>query len=731
MSSFFERVKDAVIVVDTRTRQIVLWNAAAERVFGYSTVEALELCVEALVPEYLKARHREGMARYTKTGRGSYIDSQELLEVPALRKGGEEIYIELSLSPIGAVDDGSDDGRFVVGIVRDITDRKLAEEALFQSEERYRLLVDLSPETIAVHNEGKIVYANAAGARLLGASKAEELIGRSLSDFVHPDYVERVEAWVRQTQEEGKPTDLTEIKMVRLGGEIIDVEIRGMPIAYGRLPATQIVLRNITEHKRAEEALRRSEELLRTGIGNVPIVLFTLDREGVFTLSEGNGLKVLGREPGEVVGRSIFEVYRDIPQVLENVSRALAGETLQVETNVAGLVFDTWYSPLRGENGEVVGLVGVAFDITERKQIEEARSQLVAIVDSSDDAIIGKNLEGVITSWNSGAQKLYGYSAEEVVGRSISILVPRDRLDEVATILERVRRGESVDHYETVRTRRDGEHLHVSITVSPFRDSAGNIAGASTIARDITGRKRAERELQEANRSLSELVNLRSDFTAMVAHEISSPLATIRMFLEVLATGELEPAEQADTLAKIRAEIDRLSTLVADIRSAAAIEREEFTLMPRQTSTSELLEDAARFAETLPGDHPLIVEASAEEQVWADSYRIGQVLRNLLSNAAKYSPKGAPIELRAMQGKSHDQVRIEVVDHGVGVHPEDVERIFKKFGRGRDRSARKTYGVGLGLYLSRRIVRAHGSDLRLAPAPGGGSVFGFELEVVR
>jgi PAS domain S-box-containing protein len=489
----FEMIQDAVIVADAKTQQIVFWNPAAEKVFGYSTSEALELCIEALVPEYLKARHRAAVDRYTKTGHGSYIDSHELMELPALKKGGEEICIELSLSPIGAVDeqepdDGDDDGRFVFAIVR---------------------------------------------------------------------------------------------------------------------------------------------------------------------------------------------------------------------------------------------------EITERKQIEEARLRLVEIVNSSDDAIIGKTLEGVITSWNPGAQKLYGYSAEEVVGKSISILVPPDRCDEIPAMLEKVRRGEGVDHYETIRVKRDGGHIHVSITVSPIRDSVGNLVGASAIARDITERKRAEEALQEANKRLSKVAILRTDFTAMVAHEIGSPLATIRMFLEVLATGELEPAEEADTLARIRTETDRLSTLVADVRSAAAIEQEEFALMPRQTSTTELLEDASRFAQTLPGNHPLIVKLSAEEQVWADSYRIGQVLRNLLSNAVKYSPEGTPIQLRAIYGESCRRVRIEVADQGYGVHPDDVELIFKKFGRGRERSGRKTYGVGLGLYLSRLIVQAHNSELTLDPAPGGGSVFGFELEVVR
>src|SRR5215211_4848850 len=278
---------------------------------------------------------------------------------------------------------------------------------------------------------------------------------------------------------------------------------------------------------------------------------------------------------------------------------------------------------------------------------------------------------------------------------------------------------------------RDGRVVWIRDEAVLVRDEEDRPRFWQGVQFDITERKLAEERLQEANRHLSELASLRADFTAMVAHEIGSPLAAIRGFLDVLATGELEPAEQTVILTKIRTETDRLSTLVGDVSSAGAIESGDFTLMPRQTPVEELLKDATRFAETLPGDHPVVVEIETKEQLWADRYRIGQVLRNLLSNAAKYSPDGAPIELRAMRGKTPGHVHIEVADHGQGVHLDDAERIFEKFGRGRDRSGRKAYGVGLGLYVSRRIVRAHGGELTLDPAPVGGSVFGFDLEAVR
>ncbi len=236
------------------------------------------------------------------------------------------------------------------------------------------------------------------------------------------------------------------------------------------------------------------------------------------------------------------------------------------------------------------------------------------------------------------------------------------------------------------------------------------------------------RKLTEQSRRLSELTVLKADFTAMVVHELDSPLAAIRAFTEVLATGELNAAEQAKTISAIQAETDALSALIADIRDAATVERDDFAVQLRVVPLDVLLADAVAFAKTLPDGHPFTAKTATNEQVWADTGRISQVLRNLLSNAAKYSPAGAPIELRARS--EEDRVCIEVADHGQGVHPDDVARIFEKFGRGRDESGQKVAGVGLGLYLSRRILQAHGSELTFDSTPGAGCVFGFELEAV-
>jgi len=257
------------------------------------------------------------------------------------------------------------------------------------------------------------------------------------------------------------------------------------------------------------------------------------------------------------------------------------------------------------------------------------------------------------------------------------------------------------------------------------------IGGISELRRVASERARLLATERERARRLAELNALRSDFSAMVAHELETPIAAVRKLNEMLSVEGEDPGVRAYATSATEGELDALTNLVSDVRAVAAVEREDFEVEARRLPLQKLLTDAEAYARTLPAEHPFrrIREGDlrAGESVLADPERIGQVLRNLLSNAAKYSPEGTPIELRVIGKKG--RVRLEVADRGPGIHPDDVSRIFEKFGRGRE--GHKMPGVGLGLYLSRRIVRGHGSELTVRTRPGGGSVFGFELTAAR
>lgn len=256
------------------------------------------------------------------------------------------------------------------------------------------------------------------------------------------------------------------------------------------------------------------------------------------------------------------------------------------------------------------------------------------------------------------------------------------------------------------------------------------VGGVAELRRIATERAALLATEKERTRRLHELNTMRADFSAMIAHELGGPLTAIHKLNEILGDERADTEAREYAVSAIEGEIDLLNSLVKDVRAAAAVEREDFKVEPCSLPLGELLADAESYANVLSGNHPVSVEfrgtLDACDRVWADRQRVGQVLRNILSNAAKYSPEGAPIEVRAVRRSG--RIRVEVTDHGPGIHPEDVSRIFEKFGRGRDRQGRKVAGAGLGLYLSRRIIRAHGGDLALKTAPGEGSVFSFELE---
>jgi PAS domain S-box-containing protein len=567
---------------------------------------------ELLATTFLAITHPDDLGEdldHTRRMLDGEFDSFQM-EKRYLHADGHVVWISLSVS---LVRDPEGHPLHLVSQIQDITERKRSEERLRRAEARYRALVERMPAVVYVQEIGSpdsAMYMSPQIEALTGYS-VEECKDPALRwGMVHPEDRERLRS---EEERELKPSEVfaTEYRVLHREGRIVWVRNESVMVedeASGSRYWQGFML-DVTERKRAQEALKESELRLRTVVANVPVILFALDRAGVFNLSEGKGLEALGLKPGEVVGRSVFEVYREVPQILADVRRALSGETFSAITEMAGLVFETWYSPVLGEDGEVAGVIGVAADVTEQERLEE--------------------------------------------------------------------------------------------------------------------------ELREANRRMEKLAVLKADFTAMVAHEIDAPLAVIRMFTEVLSVGELEPAERDRALDTIRAEVGVLDSLIADLRLAASIERDDFSVNPQRIAVAELLEDAAAYARTLPGDHPLVVEGT-EGRVWADPFRIGQVLRNLLSNAAKYSPAGLPIELRARPvskaNGTPERVRIEVADHGPGIHPDDVTRIFEKFGRGRDRFGRRKPGVGLGLYASRRILRTHGSELELDSTPGAGTVFGFELE---
>jgi PAS domain S-box-containing protein len=337
---------------------------------------------------------------------------------------------------------------------------------------------------------------------------------------------------------------------------------------------------------------------------------------------------------------------------------------------------------------------------------------LAEIVDSSDDAIIGKTLDGVIISWNQGAERLYGYSADEVVGRPISILIPPDRPDELPQIMARLRRGERVDHYRTLRVRKDGKRISVSVTISPAHDSEGRVIGALSIARDVSEQERAVREA----------LQLREQFIAVAAHELRTPLTTVFARLQLAERRLSRPDYDRQALARdvtlVRQGAEKLRVLLERLLDISRIRSGQLELDRKPTDLVALVRDAAgEFAETSGHDVRIRGPESPRDLINVDGVRIEEVVTNLIDNANKYGPADKPIEVDIADDA--DAVRVAVTDHGPGIAPDKRGRIFEAF----ERDSRDTRGVGLGLHVAREIVQLHGGSLEVEEGKGGGAKF--------
>jgi PAS domain S-box-containing protein len=655
---------------------------------------------------------------------------------------------------------------------RDITERKRWETRLREAEERYRSLIETIPAITYVAELDGIstpIYLSPQYEAILGFTAEERLSTPDLwVKRLHPEDRERVLAANDNSNATGEPFD-EEYRLLAKDGRVVwmhDASVV-LPNAEGRPSYRQGVMYDVTKRRQTEEALHASELRLRTVIEQSPVGIHVFSPDGTTLLANGAWDELWYLDAEELRPENVFEdeQLRDtglVGYIERSVAEGVPITAPLLLFNPANLGREgnpRWLRaliyPVKGEDGRVLETVLMLEDFTERNRTEDAlkesEERYRAVVEQSAEAIwlFDPETKRVLET-NAAFQEMLGYDAEELRGMTNYDFVAHSREDVDRTVGRKLR-GEDNAPSERRYRMKNGTLLDVEVGGTAISYRGKEVV--CSVARDITERKRVEEEIRETNRRLEELATLRADFTAMVAHELDTPLAVIRGYADVLATGELGPEESGRALAQIQAETEVLNALIEDVRVAASAERRDFVVNPMEVPVDELLDDAARFVVTLPGDHPLTVEPAADAARWdgvragfadpllpreadrgrevrADRYRIGQVLRNLLANAVKYSPDGSSIGLRAVPGERPGRLRIEVTDRGPGIHPDDAERIFEKFGRGRGADGRKVSGVGLGLYLSRRILRAHGSDLTVSAGPEGGSVFGFELEEV-
>jgi PAS domain S-box-containing protein len=356
---------------------------------------------------------------------------------------------------------------------------------------------------------------------------------------------------------------------------------------------------------------------------------------------------------------------------------------------------------------------------------DEPRARLAAIVASSDDAIISKDLRGIIQTWNRGAERIFGYTADEVIGRSITIIIPEERLGEETEVLRRICAGESVDHFETVRRGKDGRFIDISLTVSPIADQSGRIVGASKIARDITEQMRLKREAEEASR-------LKDEFLATLSHELRTPLNAVLGYAMLLSEGSLAPDQQNKATVVIRRNAEALARLVDDLLDASRIVTGKMHLQLGPCDLGALVREALEVVSQAIQGKSLRLEVSIAETepVIGDCDRLRQVFWNLLANAIKFTPLGGSVTVGVDRVGAF--VRVVVRDTGIGIPAQAIPYVFQRFWQVESTATREHGGLGLGLALSRHLVELHGGTIAVESAgTGKGAEFRIELPVQR
>ncbi|HXH22245.1 MAG TPA: PAS domain S-box protein [Dehalococcoidia bacterium] len=632
------------------------------------------------------------------------------------------------------------EGEFVHSrcFTRDITARKHAEER----RALYEAIFRNSFEGIAIIDpNGYYHEQNSAHARLTGYTD-EDLQGQTPALHLGQETFERV---VGELQAKGRFR--ADVVSRTSTGEEVDVDLSAFAVTDGQgRPLFYVgIKRDISERRRAEEERRRlTEELqrrveeLETLFDVVPIAIavahdpeasrITVNRAGARMLGISEGADASLSGPG---GQDLpFRLYKDgieVPPEQLPMQRAAREDVYLADLEYelvrgdgARLSLLEYASPLHDAEGKVRGALGIFVDVTESRRAAEAALRLAAIVESSDDAVISKDLDGIIQSWNPGAERLFGYTAEETIGKSIRMLIPEERQEEEDRILARIRAGERVEPYETVRLRKDGTLVPISDAISPLRDHSGRIIGASKIARDISAQKAAEEAIRQS-------AALKDQFLSLISHELRTPLSTIYGGSRLLSERyeRISDADRRLLLEDIVSETARLQRIIENLLLMTKLDAGQLELEPvplasvaQRTITSLRERNRGReISLRREGDVP---------PVMGNATYVELVMENLVSNAIKYSRGDQPVEV-VVTGSEEPGVR--VLDRGIGITLEDRERIFTPFFRSEAARAWAS-GVGVGLAVCKRVIEAQGGRIWVQPREGGGAEFGFSLRAI-
>jgi PAS domain S-box-containing protein len=482
-------------------------------------------------------------------------------------------------------------------------------EELQDNVNRLRSTVDLSPDTITIHRDDKLLFVNKAGLTLFGAETEEQLVGLTMKELLHYSHWEKVSQRFENMTKYMKQVPPMDITIKRLNGTYIDVSSASTPVLYHSIPHVITILR----------------------------------------------------------------------------------------------------------------------DISDRKRNEEIKSQLASIVLNSNDAIYAMSMEGMILSWNPGAEKLYGIREREAIGSNISIVVPPEKNNEMRFLLDKISKGEVVDSFETKRIKKDKSVIDVSLTISPIREESGIITGASAISRDITFKKKVEEELRKYAEELALSNEELYVFSYAASHDLQEPLRSIQNFIETINKKykrKLGP-EMEEQITAADDGVTRMHRLITDFLMYSRVGTERAA--QEQVDLNSTLKDALANLEVAIKESKAQIKQFSLPKVWGNSVQMTQVFQNLVANAIKYQGENTPV-IEISAEKKNGMWLFAVRDNGIGIEQWFSERIFIVFQKLHD--PKKYPGSGIGLALCKRVIEKHGGKIWFESEVGKGTTFFFTLPIM-
>jgi PAS domain S-box-containing protein len=728
LRTLIDTIQDYIYAKDLEGR-FVTANLAVARQLGFLSPEELVGKSDFdLFPRELAAQYHAAEQAILQTG--EELHDYEGPTVDA-NKGRQERWVSTTKTLLR-----NPHGEIVgfVGIGRDITDQKRLASRLEEERTLLHTVIDLIPDNIYVKDrESRFLHGNTALAKLLGADAPRAVIGKTDRDYFPEEMAKKFRKDELRVMETAQGLINIEENTAQTAGSERWLLTTKVPLVdrAGAITGIVGIGRDITERKRLERKVEQESALLHTVMNNIPDHIYCKDRESRFVLANtplalwlgaAGPEDILGRTDHDFFPRELADQFRsDELQIIDSRQSMINQEETTRSASGSIRWVLTTKIPILDNEGTVTGIVGIGRNITERRQAEEKNIRLATLVESSMDAIVGLDMDRIVTSWNKGAESVYGYSAEEALGKPSSLFMPPEFEDEALQLRGKVNQGEHIESFETQRKRKDGTLMHVSLTLSPIRNADGEIVGTASITRDITEQKALQARIMRAQR-LESLGTLAGG----IAHQFNNINTVVGGYLELARREKRLPARLASYveaayagLQKAVAITDRLLGLTEPGGSSNALRLDVLARTLLSLHEKRIEEEKVR----------LVLDLAETPPVEGNEVRLRFVLSSLISNALD-SLLDRPVRMLSLRtGSTKDAAYIEVEDSGCGIPEEDLPRIFSPFFSAKGEWAppgspqARLKGVGLSLAISGMMVSEYGGRIDVQSTKGAGSTF--------